>query len=243
MRTNMSNSTIKIPPEKMSRKEKYDYIFSKKISGGTRFDWIDHALMGDIQTFEDGIKYNYFPPRQFLPSDSPRGGGNLALPILVCTSLDLIGALYFGSNNATDNVEKFIKEYFPGFYKEFPRIFWDGVRNGITHKFYPKPFQYKDKTIDFIFFIEDPNVKSHIKSKGNIVTIWLNSFELVRILRESIQKYKTDLQKSDPLQINFIRIFQSLENFQTLKNIQEAEAEKIVKILTSKNPLYLEDYK
>jgi len=243
MRRNMSNSFIKITPEKMSTNEKYDYIFSKKISGGTRFEWIDHALIGDIQTFEDGIKHNYFPPRQFLPSDSPRGGGNLALPILVCTSLDLLGALCFGSNNATDNVEKFIKKYFLGFYKEFPRLFWDGVRNGMTHKFYPKPFQFKDKTIDFVFFIENPNVKSHIESKGNSITIWLNSFELVRMLRESIQKYKTDLQKSDTLQTNFIRIFQSLENFQTLNKIQEAEVENIVKILTTQNPLYLEDYK
>ena len=192
MRTIMSISTITTPPEKMSLKEKYDYIFSKKNSGGTRFEWIDHALMGDIQTFEDGIKYNYFPPRQFLPTDFPRGGGNLALPILVCTSLELISTLYTGSksNNATENVEKFIKEFFPGFYKEFPRIFWDGVRNGITHKFYPNLFKYKDKSIDFIFFIDNPNAKSQIKSNGSIVTIWLNSFELVRILRESIQKYK-----------------------------------------------------
>jgi len=121
-------STIpKIPPEKMSSEEKYDYIFSEK-----RFEWIDHALIGDIQTFEDGIKHNYFPPRQFLPTDFPRGGGNLALPILVCTSLDLISALYTGCNNATENVKKFIGEYSPGFYKEFPLIFWNGVRNGIT---------------------------------------------------------------------------------------------------------------
>ena len=232
-----------IPPEKMSPKEKYNYIFSEKNSGlsGTRFEWIDHALMGDIQTFVDGIKHNYFPPRQFLPTDFPRGGGNLALPILVCTSLDLISALYTGGNNATENVEKFIQKYLPGFYKEFPLIFWDGVRNGITHKFYPKPFQYKDKTIYFTFFVDPPNVKSQIESKGNIVKIWLNSFELVGILRESIQKYKTDMQKSDPLQTNFIRIFQFLENPQAVKNTQLLEAEKIVNILTSKNPLYLED--
>lgn len=241
----MSISTISTPPEKMSPKEKNNYIFSEKISGlgGTRFDWIDHALMGDIQTFVDGINYNYFPPRQFLPTDSPRGSGNLALPILVCTSLDLISALFTGGNNATENVKKFIEKYLPGFYKEFPLIFWDGVRNGITHKFYPNHFQYKDKSIDFIFFIKNPNVKSHIECKGNIITIWLNSFELVRILRESIQKYKTDLQKSDALQTNFIRIFQSLEDFQDLNNKQIPEAEKIVKILTRKNPLYLEDYK
>lgn len=241
----MSISTIKISPEKMSPEEKNDYIFSEKISGlgGTRFDWIDHALMGDIQTFVDGINYNYFPPRQFLPTDSPRGGGNLALPILVSTSLDLISALCFGTPNATDNVKKFIEKYFPGFYKEFPSIFWDGVRNGITHKFYPKSFQYNGNTIYFTFFINDPNVKSHIENKGKIVTIWLNSFELVRISKESIQKYKKDLQISDPLQTNFIRVFQSLEDFQDLKNTQEVEAEKIVKILTSKNPLYLEDYK
>ena len=113
----------------------------------------------------------------------------------------------------------------------------------ITHKFYPKPFQYKDKTIYFTFFVNPPNVKSHIESEGNIVRIWLNCFELVRILRESIQKYKIDLQKSDDLQIKFIRIFQSLENFQNFNNAQSSEAEKIVNILTSKNPLYLEDYK
>jgi len=236
-------STIpKIPPEKMSSEEKYDYIFSAK-----RFEWIDHALMGDIQTFVDGIKHNYFPQRQFLSTDFPRGGGNLALPVLVCTSLELISALYTGCNNATENVKKFIIEYLPGFYKEFPLIFWHGVRNGITHKFYPNSFQYKDKTINFNFVIEDPigdpNVKSNIASKGTIITIRLNSFELVRILRDSIQKYKIDLQKSDDLQIKFIRIFQSLENFQNFNKAQSSEAEKIVNILTSKNPLYFEDYK
>jgi hypothetical protein len=79
-----------------------------------------------------------------------QGGGNLIIPILVCTGLELASSLYVGKTdylnhskyNATVNVEKFINDFFLGCAREIPLLVWDGVRNGVDHLFVPKSIQY-----------------------------------------------------------------------------------------------------
>jgi hypothetical protein len=116
----------------MTPQEKKVYIFAPR--DGLGFNWIEQDLLGDIQTFVDGVE-RYIQDRS-SPDGIPRGSGNLSLPILVCTALELVSALFTGktvATNNTDNVEKFIKKYYPDPYKEIPRIFWDGIRNGVVY--------------------------------------------------------------------------------------------------------------
>lgn len=242
----------------MSPKEKYDYIFSfstpEHPNPITRFEWIEKVLFGDIQTFMDGI-LNYLSQKDKVPMDPPRGGGNLTLPILICTALELASALYAGKSmqkdgrgyNATVNVKQFVIKYFPGFFPQFPLIFWDGVRNGITHSFFPKYFEYNGKTIGLSFFVDDSKAQSNIrewdiKGSDNIILIAINSLELVRILKDSIQRYRSDLQNSEDLQNKFIEVFSSFE--EDIMNIDKdpkgEEAKKIFDKLTHEKFIIIE---
>jgi hypothetical protein len=66
------------------------------------------------------------------------GAGNISIPVLVCTGLELISKLFVGNtSNATENVSKFIDEFFPAHGKKIPRIICDGIRNGTNHNFSP----------------------------------------------------------------------------------------------------------
>ena len=63
----------------------------------------------------------------------------MSIPILVCAGLELASALYTGNkfNNATNNVKKFVEEFFPDDGKKIPGILWVGIRNGTNHVFIP----------------------------------------------------------------------------------------------------------
>ena len=118
------------------------------------------CLLGDIRTFLDGIEQYLQNKEKF----TDRGGGNLSIPSLVCTGLEFVSALYVGDTqylhdgdtrcvrqnyNATDNVKKFIGEFFPTNCRNIPLILWDGIRNGIIHIFSPKALRYSAIISDF----------------------------------------------------------------------------------------------
>jgi hypothetical protein len=104
-----------------------------------------------------------------------QGGGNLSIPILVCTGLDLASSLYVGMTdylnhskyNATVNVEKFINDFFPGCARVIPLLVWDGVRNRVDHLFVPKSIQYSQ------FTMEEQNQRQ--LKPGNLIEIRINS--------------------------------------------------------------------
>lgn len=136
----------------MNEKDRKDYIFENQ-SGQpivNRFGWLDHALLDDIKAFVNTL--------QSAPQ-LVQGGGNLSIPILVCTGLELASSLYVGMTdylnhskyNATVSVEKFINDFFSGCAREIPLLIWDGVRNGVDHLFVPKSIQYSQFTIQFTF--------------------------------------------------------------------------------------------
>ena len=147
----------------MNEKDRKDYIFENQSDQPivNRFGWLDHALLDDIKTFVNTL--------QSAPQ-LVQGGGNLSIPILVCTGLELASSLYVGMTdylnhskyNATVNVEKFINDFFPGCAREIPLLVWDGVRNGVDHLFVPKSIQYSQFTIQFTFYggIESKAIKT-----------------------------------------------------------------------------------
>jgi len=87
-------------PVKMTKTEKYNYIFAPDPSRNNeiRFDWISHCLLGDIQTFLDGVE-NFTQNKRKFSDNLPRGGGNLSVPILISTALEFVAALYMGKTN------------------------------------------------------------------------------------------------------------------------------------------------
>ena len=83
--------------EKMTTDEKRRYIFEDtSFEGRPRSKWIIDCLLGDIQTFFDGIEI-FIKNKE--KSGKREGGGNLSVPILISTALEFVAALYAGKTN------------------------------------------------------------------------------------------------------------------------------------------------
>ena len=83
--------------EIMTEEEKRKYIFEDtRFEGRPPFNWITDCLLGDIRTFLDGIEYFIIQKKGGPAGKSPRGGGNLSVPILINTALEFISDLYAG---------------------------------------------------------------------------------------------------------------------------------------------------
>jgi hypothetical protein len=186
-----------------------------------RFNWLKKALLGDIQTFENTIQ------------SAPwlvQGGGNLSIPIVICTGLELASALYVGGTNyigkvqkydATTNVELFINEFFIGHAREIPRLIWDGVRNGIDHLFFPKALRYSEFTIQFTFY---RGGESQAIKTNNFIEMRINISELFSIFKQAIERFEDRLRIEDQLQLKFITAWDSFESY--IRNIDPSETKK-----------------
>lgn len=124
----------------MNLQQRLDYIFNNMDSRtGKRFDWI-YVLLDDIQSLIEGFAA-YQKGQVRTTSGRGLGGGNVSITILVCTGLELVSALHVGKTayppftgyNATDNVERFVNNFFPIHAQKIPRLIWEGVRNGVDH--------------------------------------------------------------------------------------------------------------
>lgn len=229
----------------MNEHQRIDYIFNEEDDRtGKRFDWLN-ALFADIQTLIDGFKG--FQNGNIKPSsDHPLGGGNLSVSILVCTGLELVSALYVGKTNypqnacynATDNVEKFICDFFPIHARCIPRLMWEGVRNGVNHLFIPNAMMYSQKRLDFKFVRNGLSqvIESH---NGNII-IRINSIEFSQTLRKAINDYEDALRKCKNLQINFVKAWDSIKPKDVSCDHQKSkEVEYLVNQLSKQNPIDL----
>lgn len=210
----------KIILELSQEAERLEYIFCTHVEEPivNRFGWL-YALLSDIRTCLDGFaKLN--DVKLIFPKDIPLGGGNLSIPILVCTGLELLSALYSGKTkylneknyNAEENVIKFINDFFPEHVKRIPRILWDSVRNGIDHMFIPKPVQCAQYRINFIFRRDVQSVSDIIR-RGNTIFISIAAISFYTALRQAIENYKNVLQKDEILQCNFINAWSSIEEY------------------------------
>ncbi|MGH9987047.1 MAG: hypothetical protein ACRD8W_24135 [Nitrososphaeraceae archaeon] len=181
-----------------------------------RFGWIQDALIEDIQSYIDGTQA--ILDGKITTGHHP-AGGNLSIPILVCTGLELVSALYVGMTKyldeknyrAEDNVAKFIDNFFPEHLKNIPRILWDGVRNGIDHLFVPKSMQCAQNRIHFNFRREEQN--SDVYPVHDIIIISINVITFHGALRQAIADYKKKLQNDDELQSKFINAWSSIEEY------------------------------
>ena len=236
--------------EKMTTDKKRWYIFEDtSFEGRPRFKWIIDCLLGDIQTFFDGIE-NFIKNKE--KSGKRDGGGNLSVPILISTALEFVAALYTGKTkyqikkegeklnkyNATDNVRRFIKDFFPKEYKDIPSLLWDGVRNGLVHSFYPKSFSFQrssqrsERYIQFQFYVEDKNISSHFNKDNDTIWICINVFELYRVVKKAIEDYLDKLKHDKTLQDRFIKAWSSVEDYRDKADSNQLdEIEKLKKLL------------
>lgn len=194
----------------MDDTERRNYIFENQNGNSivdNRFGWLEGALLGDIQTFVNTI---HEVPQLVI------GAGNLSLPIIICTGLEMAAGMYTcntrylsgSSYNAEDNVRNFIKDFFIGRIREIPRLIWDEVRNGVDHFFVPKPFRYTQQIIRFSFDIENASVISALNNGPIVINI--NGIEFYQALVQAIQRYRIRLQDSILLQRRFIIAWESI---------------------------------
>ena len=212
-----------IDASKMNDTQRVNYIFDDETGPiGKRFSWLKSALMGDVQTFENTVQSG----NQSLIV----GGGNLSVPILICTGLELASALYVGDTSyikkvpkydATTNVEQFINEFFTGRARQMPLLIWDGVRNGIDHLFFPKPLQYSNYIIMFTFY---RGGESQVTITNNIIEMRIEISELFQVFRKAIEQYETKLKSEADLQVKFITAWDSFESY--IRNIDPSEKQK-----------------
>lgn len=89
----------------MTEKEKHRYVFEDKwCEGRTCANWITDCLLGDIQTFLDGIQNRI--REKHAGKDFSDGFGNLSVPILINTALEFVAALYAGKTEAMEKDKK-----------------------------------------------------------------------------------------------------------------------------------------
>ncbi len=231
-------------PAKLSKKDKYNYIFAKdpNYNNEIRFEWINSCLLGDLQTFMDGVE-NFIQNKGWFSDNLPRGGGNLSLPIVVGTGLELVSALYVGKTKykndrgpdkyyAEKNVKKFIVHFFPSNYTKIPLLLWDGIRNGIVHTFSPKPFEYYQNYIRFQFFVKDRAYPSDVTKNNDTILIRINVFELCQLFKKAIEGYRAELATDEDLQDKFILAWSSIEEYTRNINKDSDKANEVKALLS-----------
>jgi hypothetical protein len=212
----------------MNQQQRLDYIFNDMDGRtGKRFDWI-YVLLDDVQTLIDGF-VGYQNGKLTTFSRRGLGGGNVSIPILVCTGLELVSVLHAGKTayppftgyNAIDNVERFVDNFFPIHARKIIRLMWEGVRNGVDHLFIPNAMTHGRVCIDFSFVLTSPSRVT--KDNSNRITITINSIEFCLTLRNAIDVYRNRLQTDQDLQIKFINAWDSIKAKNIDKDIQKSK--------------------
>jgi len=192
-------------------------------------EWLNCQL-ADIQTFLGGIE-------ERIKGDTKRfpGGGNLSVPILVYSHLEYISALFCGKSaenanvkkckeckriisdyNATQNVKLFVEKFFPNNYKQYPLLFWDGIRNAVTHRFSPKALTVNEAgesyTLRFQFYVEDNKIPAYAEMvNSDLIFIKVNAFELYTIVKKATSDYFSILESDTQLQQNCLEVWKAIK--------------------------------
>lgn len=203
--------------------ERLEYIFCNHENDfiRNRFCWL-FDLANDIQTLVDGF-VGFRNKKISSSSQHPLGGGNLAIPILVCTGLELVSALHSGETrylygNKSDkydperNVDLFIRHYFDDNFIKIPRLIWDGVRNGVDHLFIPKTLQCNQNRIHFNFRV-DESLRSDVDQSQGVTKISIASVKFYKAFMRAVEKYKIELISEEGLQRKFIKAWSSIEEY------------------------------
>jgi len=186
------------------------------------------------------------------------------VPILIYAYLEFISALYCGKSaenstvkkctkckrkssdyNATQNVKLFVENFFPNDYKKYPLIFWDGIRNAVTHRFSPKAMtttvNNTNYTIHFQFYVDDKNISAHAKNINNHIFINVNDFELFKIIQNATKDYFSILEYDSKLQKNCLKVWQTIKRYsRDISNDKEKnrETENLISAINGNAKVY-----
>lgn len=161
--------------EIMTEEEKRKYIFEDtRFEGRPHVKWITDCLLGDIRTFLDGIEYFKIQNKGKPAGKSPRGGGNLSVPILINTALEFVAELYTGKTDYMKfNTDiKFKKDL------EVDKKVSEGLKREFTIRNFPLPktheitktdkgWEIKDKDTDKTYYLVTKD-----KKKQNYLFCW-----------------------------------------------------------------------
>lgn len=186
-------------PEKKDKRKKY--IFEERFEGRTRVKWITDCLLGDIRTFLDGIENYTDNKERFAFKPRPRGGGNLSVPILICTALEFVAALYTGNTKYYMEFEtknKFEKDLDGG---KIP----EELRKEFDNRKFPLPKEYKiEKREEKRWEIMNKETKEvyydvRIKEDKLILRSNNEKYKASKNVKEFIKKYFPEKYKAIPL--------------------------------------------
>ena len=143
--------------------------------------------------------------------------------------------------NATDNVLKFIGEFFSEEYRVISRLLWDGMRNGLIHTFYPKTFTHQvsgQKSIEYIefeFAVQTHRETLWYKRDKDKIGLFINIFVLFDVFEKAVSTYIDELKTKEELQKKFKKAWSSIENHsEEVNEQQKSEVGKIIGYLHSK---------
>ena len=164
--------------ERMSEEEKRRYIFEDtSFEGRPRFNWLTNNLLGDIQTFLDGIEYFIIQNKVRPAGKSPRGGGNLSVPILINTALEFVSQLYAGKTD-----DRYMKFSFPnkGSKEESHinelnnRKIPNEFNNEFKNRKFPLP---ENPSVDVVTMDKEWKIRDDVGTKDNCYVITLTDNE------------------------------------------------------------------
>jgi hypothetical protein len=191
-----------LDPSAMSDQSLHDYVFGRDPSRGDtiRWSWLWDCLLGDMRTMLVGIRHYQQSATRQIADGVRLGGGNLSVPILVTTGLELISRLYKGARgdpyhyNAYENVRAFVEACFPAASRRMPWLMWTAVRNGLHHAFRPPSVSDGHTTVSFSFVVErGPSVV--VRPRNDSFYIIISAPDLVHVLEGAFEQYKADLQR------------------------------------------------
>lgn len=220
----------------MSAVSDYDYVFVQAcelIGGGTRWSWIE-CFLSDLRNALVGIRVSggggncSFPILictgiDFL-SDLYAGDTdylhcrkgtaartcphcNTTTPAIPCGC-----SLYHTGFDQTASACTFIRDFFDGIATQIPHLIWDGLRNGLTHMFMPKPFEVNMRSLRFTLASGPRPGPSILWRKSYTAGVWCDVYTFFEALERAIRRYEQRLRAEADLQANFRRAWESVES-------------------------------
>jgi len=212
-----------------------DYIFGPDPPRHPRgrWGWIETCLLGDVRTALDGVAYCYHNPvvRQQLEERDriERGGGNLALPVVVWMAVDLVSDLYSGEADESMRARHFIHDFFPGESRAVGWLLWDGMRNAMTHTYLPRSYDLGGgEYLRFVFTSEPCAAGASaivVDPSSNDIIVHANLFGLYDALRHAVAQYGMQLEACSALQARFRSRWEGIEQTVGLRGPQNKPRE------------------
>lgn len=190
---------------------------------GSRWDWTDDWLLGDMRTFLVGAAVAHAAPdaRAF---GGRLGGGNLSIPVLFTMGLELLGRLHEGDMSAPGckgyvgayNVSMFM-HHFAGLAKGFCGVLWELTRNGLHHSFRPQKLELElgkrpNPTLDYVLTCHPEHDSVIARMEESHYCIFLNAVDAVAALQAAVDDYARELRADTPAKRKYAAAFHALES-------------------------------